>query len=160
MTSTDERGAMPVSSGKLLELSVGGKTYRVRVQKLSLQRAVVEVNGKNVEVGFHEIEAPHTVPVQKRPAAEEQPAQPPVSVEPIRSQASNPNTIMAPLPGIIRSLSVTEGALVSSGDVVLVLEAMKMENEIRAGRSGTIGKIHVSVGQRVKKGDPLFSFAS
>ena len=70
-----------------------------------------------------------------------------------------PNTadgrVKAPIPGLINRVLVETGAKVESGDPILVLEAMKMENEIRAPRSGTVQSISVKPGQTVKLGEML-----
>ena len=66
--------------------------------------------------------------------------------------------VTAPMPGIILSIIVKEGDQVSAGDSLLVLEAMKMENEIHAPRAGTIKKIHVSEGAEVRAGSELIEF--
>jgi oxaloacetate decarboxylase alpha subunit len=63
------------------------------------------------------------------------------------------------MPGVVIKIRVKAGQQVATGDVVLVLEARKMENEIRSDRSGTIGSIDVSEGQQVQTGDSLVSFA-
>lgn len=63
--------------------------------------------------------------------------------------------VAAPMPGSIISLAVKAGESVEEGDVLLVLEAMKMENEITAPRQGVIGTVHVSVGETVSSGEPL-----
>ena len=60
------------------------------------------------------------------------------------------------MPGIILSLLVQEGDVVSAGDAVLVLEAMKMENEIHAPRAGRVIKVHVKEGAEVRAGEKLF----
>ncbi len=64
--------------------------------------------------------------------------------------------VEAYMPGRVVSLLVEEGAEVTAGQGVVVLEAMKMENEIEAEREGVIAKIHVERGQAVEAGDPLF----
>ena len=64
--------------------------------------------------------------------------------------------VTAYMPGRVVTLLVQEGATVEDGQGVLVLEAMKMENEIAAERSGTLKKLFVEVGQAVEGGDPLF----
>ncbi len=66
-------------------------------------------------------------------------------------------TTKAPLTGIIGSLFRFPGNDVETGDVVLTLEAMKMENEIRADLAGRVAEIHVSEGDVVNVGDPLFT---
>lgn len=63
--------------------------------------------------------------------------------------------VLAPMPGSIIELRVTEGKAVKEGDVLLVLEAMKMENEITAPRAGTVSALHVSAGDTVGSADLL-----
>ena len=70
--------------------------------------------------------------------------------------ATGPLSVLAYMPGRVVSVLVEEGAEVSAGQGVVVLEAMKMENEIQAERDVVIGKIHVAPGQAVEGGDPLF----
>ena len=63
------------------------------------------------------------------------------------------------MPGTILSVKVAAGQAVSRGDVLLTLEAMKMENEIIAPSDGTVGEVFVSVGQSVNTGDVLLNLA-
>ncbi len=65
--------------------------------------------------------------------------------------------VTAPMPGKILGIKVNAGDTVSKGQVLLVLEAMKMENEIVAPQDGTVAGIHVSVGSAVEAGDVLAS---
>ena len=65
-------------------------------------------------------------------------------------------TVNAYMPGRVAAILVDEGASVAAGDGVLVLEAMKMENEIQAERAGVVGRILVGLGEAVEGGDPLF----
>ena len=60
------------------------------------------------------------------------------------------------MPGRVAAILVEEGAAVAAGDGVLVLEAMKMENEIQAERDGVVSRILVGLGAAVEGGDPLF----
>lgn len=80
------------------------------------------------------------------------------------SAAANRNQkiseICSPIPGIISDIKVTPGQTVSIGDVLVVIEAMKMENPIKSPRNGLIDKISVQRGQEVKSGEVLVSFAS
>ena len=64
------------------------------------------------------------------------------------------NAVKAPMPGNILKISVTVGQKVSEGETLLVLEAMKMENEVTADRSGTVTGIIAAKGQTVETGDP------
>jgi biotin carboxyl carrier protein len=63
------------------------------------------------------------------------------------------------MPGVVKEVRVAPGDAVRAGQPVLVLEAMKMENEIRADRNGVVSAVHVRVGQAVEKGAPLVTLA-
>lgn len=73
---------------------------------------------------------------------------------------SSASRLLAPMPGLIKAVLVTEGRVTSAGESALVLEAMKMENLIRTSASVTIRKILVAPGDRVEKGQPLIEFIS
>ena len=66
-------------------------------------------------------------------------------------------TVSAPMPGNVLDVKVAAGAAVKAGDVLLILEAMKMENEIVAPQDGTVAGVHVSKGATVDSGDVLVS---
>ena len=84
-------------------------------------------------------------PVAAAPA----PAQPQAAGEAVRS----------PMPGNIMSIKVTQGQKVNEGDVLIILEAMKMENEVVSSKSGTVAQILVSTGAVVETGTPLVVIA-
>jgi biotin carboxyl carrier protein len=65
---------------------------------------------------------------------------------------SGPQRIVAPMPGKIVRVAVTSGETVRARQTVVVIEAMKMENELRAGRDGTVGELHVREGASVEAG--------
>lgn len=67
--------------------------------------------------------------------------------------------VLAPIPGVINAISVAIGDEVKPGQQLCMLEAMKMNNAIRATREGVVAKINVSVGQHVKHGDVLIEYA-
>lgn len=67
--------------------------------------------------------------------------------------------IAAPMPGLVVNVIVEEGQQVSAGDGVVILEAMKMENEIRAPSAGVVESIRVSAGQTVNQGDVMVELA-
>ncbi|AYO47730.1 TPA: acetyl-CoA carboxylase biotin carboxyl carrier protein subunit [Streptococcus mutans] len=73
--------------------------------------------------------------------------------------ASAANTMPAPMPGTILKVLVNVGDTVSENQPLMILEAMKMENEIVAGMAGTVSAIHVSSGQTVDAGDNLITIA-
>lgn len=74
---------------------------------------------------------------------------------PAPAPSGDGNAVKAPMPGNILKISVTVGQKVSEGETLLVLEAMKMENEVTADRSGTVTGIIAAKGQTVETGDPL-----
>ncbi|MEH6532076.1 MAG: biotin/lipoyl-containing protein, partial [Photobacterium frigidiphilum] len=106
----------------------------------------VKVNGQvyNVEVG---------------PSGELSSVAPVASAASPTPVASNAEDISAPLAGSIFKINVKPGNQVSEGDVLIVLEAMKMETEIRAARNGVIQELHVKEGDSVSVGSPILSLA-
>ena len=68
---------------------------------------------------------------------------------------SHPGTVTSPMPGTVLRLNKAAGDEVKAGDVVLILEAMKMENEIVAPEDGTVASVNVGVGDSVEAGDTL-----
>ena len=67
--------------------------------------------------------------------------------------------IRSPIPGLVFDVPVTEGQEVEVGDILVIVEAMKMENELRAPRPGTVQATHVGPGDRVAKGQVLVTIA-
>ncbi len=74
--------------------------------------------------------------------------------------ASGPKPVRAPMPGLVVGLLVAEGQAVEAGDGVAIVEAMKMENELKAEAPGVVSKILVETGQAVDKGTVLVEFES
>ena len=106
----------------------------------------VTVNGVAYEVELEEI----TGAVPAAPAAAPVAAPAPVAVAPAGGEK-----ITAPMPGTILSINVAQGAAVKKGDVLMILEAMKMENEIMAPCDGTVASINTSKGAAVESGTLL-----
>ena len=74
--------------------------------------------------------------------------------------AARSRTLTAPLPGKISRVAVRPGETVQAGDTLLVIEAMKMENEVKATGAGTVAEVRVAPGQAVNAGDVLIVMAS
>lgn len=116
---------------------------------------VVSLNGKDYEVEVDELSeaivtnvTPTAAPVAPAPAAASAPAATPTApAAPAVTGTGTP--VVAPMPGTILSVNVSEGQSVSAGEVLFVLEAMKMENEIVAPVSGTVTKVAASKGNTV-----------
>ena len=115
-----------------------------------MRKFVVTIEGKQYEVGVEEIGAAGEVaPVVTTVA----PAAPAAAPAPAKSTGPVNGTKMeAPMPGMIKSFKVAEGATVKKGDVVLVLEAMKMDNDISAPCDGVVS-FKTQVGANVNTGD-------
>ncbi len=115
----------------------------------------VTVNGTNYEVSVDEIKDEQDVvstpsaPVQAAPAKTAAPTPAPVA-----SSASG-EKVTAPMPGTVLDIKVSVGQAVKKGDVLVVLEAMKMENEIKALNDGEIGAVLVSKSAVVETGETL-----
>ena len=116
----------------------------------------VTLGGKNYEIEVVEgdailIDIADAVPVHAAPAPSPVPAAAPASPVP----AAGGEHVSAPMPGTILSINVQAGQSVKAGHVLVVLEAMKMENEIMAPRDCTIAQVVVSQGAAVDSGAPL-----
>ena len=84
-------------------------------------------------------------------------AAPAPAAAPAAPAAAGSVPVNAPMPGTILDIKVKAGAAVKAGDVVMILEAMKMENEISAPQDGTIASIDVRKGDTVNSGDVLYT---
>ena len=131
--------------------------------KVTLNNRVYEVEvdaGEAMLVDEYEALAPAApapvvaaapVPVAAAPAAAPAPA-------PAAGLAAG-EVVKSPMPGNILKINVAAGQKVNEGDVVIILEAMKMENEITASKAGTVAQIVVTKGQVVETGSPLVVIA-
>ena len=122
--------------------------------KVTLNNRVYEVDveqGEAMLVDEYELAAPAPAPAAV--AAPVAAAAPAAAAAPVSVAAGEP--VKSPMPGNILKINVTQGQQVNEGDVIMVLEAMKMENEIVATRSGTIAQIAVSKGAVVETGAVL-----
>ena len=115
---------------------------------------VVNLNGKNYEVEVTEQEAVVTNVTAAAAAPVAAPAAAPAPAA-VQTASAEGTTIPAPMPGTILSVSVAAGQAVKSGDVLMILEAMKMENDIVAPCDGTVKQILVSKGSTVNTDDIL-----
>ena len=121
----------------------------------------VKVNGKSYEVEIEEIGAGYVPAQPQQPVAaraEAAPSAPAVQAEAPKAAVSGGETINAPLPGNILDVKVAAGDNVKSGQILMILEAMKMENEILAPHDGVIASVAVQKGATVGSGDVLASF--
>ena len=133
-------------------MKINGNDYEVAVKDVNGQNVEVEVNGKAYTVELAEApKAEKPRPVVARPAA----AAPAPSAPAPRPAAGAAGATKSPLPGTVLSVNVTVGQTVKAGDVALVLEAMKMENNISCGRDGVVKAVYVQKGDNVLEGADL-----
>lgn len=128
---------------------INGKDYTVNIGAIQGSKATVNVNGTDYTVELPASAAP--APVVARVAAPAATAAKPASAPATAGSGS----VTAPLPGTVLSISCKVGDTVKAADTVIVLEAMKMENAIHAGRDGRISAIRVNQGDSVLEGDVL-----
>lgn len=152
-----------------VEVLVGGKPFAVEFVTLLQSRALFRVNGKEIGLDLGTlpegtVPAPAPLPAPARAAA---PAPALISPAPARRAPAAPAPsapkapptggpdVRAPIPGTVKSILVRPGEAVRRGQHLLVLEAMKMDNEICAAVDGTVGEILVNVKDAVRQGDVL-----
>ena len=123
---------------------------------------IVTLNGKNYEVEVEETEAVIVGITDAAPAVPAAPAAAPSpapaaapSAPAAPASAADGTKVLSPMPGNILAVNVSVGAAVKAGDVLLVLEAMKMENDIVAPCDGTVKQILVQKGSTVATDDLL-----
>ena len=130
------------------KVTLGGKTYEIEVEAgqamlLDEYEAIVP-------------SAPAAAPVVAAPAA---PVAAPAAAPAAPAATAAGEPVVAPMPGTILKVNVQNGQAVKEGDLLCVLEAMKMENEIMAPKAGTIAQVVTSKGASVSTGDVLVVIA-
>lgn len=118
-------------------ITLNGKKYEVEVEK-----------GNATANYVGQVEMPAQTPAATAPVAQPAPAAAPAAATPVAAGEGDP--INAPMPGTILQVKVQNGQKVKSGDILFVLEAMKMENEIVAPKDGTITSVAVTKGAAVQ----------
>jgi biotin carboxyl carrier protein len=141
---------------KEYKIKVHGAEYAVSIKDVTDNIAHLSVNGTDYEV---EVEGIKTKPVH----IVNQGAQTPVMqseepvVKPAASSSGSAMPLKSPLPGVILDVYAKEGDTVKAGQKVMLLEAMKMENNIEADRDGVIERINARKGDAVLEGDVLLT---
>lgn len=145
------------------QYKVQGVDYEVEIEEVEGNIAKVNVNGIPFEVELQQPinAAKHPTIVKTKVEAPKPVAAAPVAAAPVAAQpataAGAGNAQKAPLPGTITSINVKVGDTVAVGDTVVVLEAMKMQNNIEAEYAGTVTSITVNQGDSVMEGAVLLT---
>ena len=132
-------------------VEVSGRSYTVEIEDIHARPVIARVDGEKFEVHPDNRNEPE---VQSAPG-EPRPVIP--STQPA-SRTGSPDELTAPLPGTVLEIFVKAGDLIESGQVVLVIEAMKMKNSIRSTRAGRVAEILVDPGQTVTHKQGLVRF--
>lgn len=143
---------------KELKLEIEGKEYAVNIDEFGPHEAVITVNGKTYKVGLKDLgEQISVANVRLNVPAASSPATPAASSPSAESsgQESGSAQVLAPLPGLIVNVMVKVGDQVKAGQKIMVMEAMKMENDINSGINGTVKTLNVKSGDNISEGDIL-----
>ncbi len=141
---------------KEYKYKINGNTYKVSVGDIDNNCAQVEVNGIPYKVEIDAPQKPVTIVNAPRPAAAPR-TETGAKVISKPATGGSGHKIVAPLPGTVLSISAKVGDQVKAADTVLILEAMKMENAIHAGRDGRVASISVNTGDAVLEGTVLIT---
>ncbi len=152
---------------------INNKPFRVIIKSKNYQKAIVEVNGMDFEVYFAEnilTKDETIIKPQKIKKLEHRKKEPPIEKPsktqhkvdtkspqaPEKQKEQNIHKVLySPLPGVVTKILVSPGNNIKQNDLICILEAMKMENEVRAKIEGTVSKVFISQGQTIQEGDPI-----
>jgi glutaconyl-CoA/methylmalonyl-CoA decarboxylase subunit gamma len=134
---------------KNFTFKINENNYGVKIVSHEDNVIELEVNGTSYSVKMkEEVKTLKTPTLVRKPSIK--------SLEPINVKSTaSIEKIIAPIPGVIMSINVKVGDTIKVGDLVLVLEAMKMENSITSEKSGVVSAIHVAVGQQVLQSEVM-----
>ncbi|MFB9051527.1 biotin/lipoyl-containing protein [Formosa undariae] len=138
---------------KKFTFNINDNSYSVRIVSQEKNTIDLEVNGTSYTVEMEQelktVKTPTLVRTASKAALE------PVKMKTPAATAAGKVTITAPIPGIVLSIHVKVGDTVKEGDLLLVLEAMKMENNITSEKSGVVTAVTVGVGQQVLQSEVM-----
>lgn len=139
------------------KLTVNDQTYEVEIENINARPIVATVDGQRFEV-LPEVDNQPQIKTEAVPKVESKP----VAMNPlpaVNQPIGGSSSLNAPLPGTIVEVFVKAGDVVEAGQVVVVIEAMKMKNSIRTTRGGTLKDVLVNIGQSVAHKQALIEFA-
>ena len=139
---------------KEYKYTINGNKYDVEIVDIVENIATVTVNGENYSVEMEKEPEPEKKKVVIKSGAQAQP-EAAASEGASAAKVNTNNALKAPLPGVIREINVAVGDEVAVGDTVVVLEAMKMANNLEAEKAGKVTAVLVQVGESVMEDPPL-----
>ncbi|OGP61585.1 MAG: hypothetical protein A2V67_19455 [Deltaproteobacteria bacterium RBG_13_61_14] len=154
------------------EYVIGGVAYRVVIKELGSREALVEVNGTDYRVEISSANPGALGPVRPAAVSAAMPVAPKaaaaapaagsvvrVQTTPVEDSGPSGRHIHSPLPGLVLEVRVKPGDSFSAGDVLVVIEAMKMENNIVAPHDGRVAEVRVKPHDEIQEGDVLIVVA-
>ncbi|MBD5224896.1 MAG: biotin/lipoyl-binding protein [Bacteroidales bacterium] len=144
---------------KEYKYKINGNVYKVGIGDIDHGIAEVEVNGTPYKVEIEQkttavkVSAPKAAPAPRTASGEK------VIAKPAPKATAGGTPVKAPLPGVVLDINVTVGQEVKAADTVVTLEAMKMENAIKAGVDGKVASVNVAKGDSVLEGAVLVTIA-
>jgi glutaconyl-CoA/methylmalonyl-CoA decarboxylase subunit gamma len=146
---------------KEYKYKVQGVDYEVNIKDIEGNVAIVTVNGKEFEVEmnhpFRPVQRSLSKPLISTPPPHTSSPVQTIATPQLATKTGTGIKVKSPLPGVITNVGVTIGQQVKKGDVVVVLEAMKMQNNIEAENSGSVTSILVNKGDSVMEGTILLT---
>ena len=138
---------------KEYKYTINGNKYEVAIGDIVDNIATLTVNGEEFKVEMEKQEKPHPQPLPRREGSSNPASDKDNDTAP--SQGGAGTALKSPLPGVITDILVEVGQEVQAGDNVIVLEAMKMANNLQAEKSGKVTAICVKIGQSVMEDEAL-----
>ncbi len=149
---------------KEIILEIKGKEYKINISKFSAESAEISVNDVPYSVGLKDLGVEEVAEVVPQPAPRSPEFTAPRTTQSTADKSiplhrpkniTDGSTITAPLPGLITKIFISEGDVIKIGQRLLMLEAMKMENEVNATSEGMVIDIRHKEGSSVNQGDVL-----
>ena len=134
---------------KKFDFTIRGNKYNVEIKSFEYNIAEIEVNGTPYKVEVHKEIKQTKTPQLVRPLIQKE------GSGKIKKKLSSSYIVKAPLPGNILKIMINKGDEVKKGDNLMIMEAMKMENNILSEKDGIIKSINIKVGDSVLQGDTL-----
>ena len=147
-----------------IKITIDGKSYSVEVKDINADPIEMVVDGHNVSVTLGDEDPPIAIKstTEVKDSTQDELKSDSVNAPEPPKKVSAPGPIKeftAPMPGMIISIAVKEGDQVVPGDEVCVLEAMKMQQTLRAEWAGIVDEIYVATGQQIQGGDKILGLA-
>ena len=139
-------------NSKKFNIVINGKSYEILIGDVNSSPVSVFVDGVEYKVDLKENKNSQ---IQEENIPTKKPKIQDKNVSNISSHNINDGTVRAPMPGVILEIKVAVNDKVNQGDILMILESMKMENTIKSSRNGTVESIYISQGDSVQHGQSL-----